>query len=235
MARAQQDRANAAYEKMARNSGSSKSCFKKGTIVNKCIDSCIIPTPIEDIREGDLVLSQVDGTMQYVEAFLVRRHIYQGDICLFVMQDGQTISVTPNHCMLIATESDFNVRLAADVKAGQKFMNANGEKVEIKEVRMLLDQQTEVFDVVTPSFMIYANDFLACSYGEDTVNMTPQTILDNGMKIYESIGAGKCKVLYTCLEELAYNGHDIQDCFASELVKLFDGDNNQVSIEEVFD
>ena len=134
--------------------------------------------------------------IDFVEVFLVRTHEhYEGDIIRFILEDNQWLEVTPSHCMLIASGNSMSqtVKLADQVKEGDKFLNSGGQCKEIAKVEVLDNQMTDVYDIVTPTFTVFANDMLVCSYGEDTATMAPKAFLENGMAIYQQLGALKCK------------------------------------------
>ena len=132
----------------------------------------VAPIPIEDINEGDFVMSQVNGKIDFAEVFLVRKYEnHEGDIIRFILEDDQSLEVTPNHCMLVASDEgpratkSYAVKLAQDVKEGDKFLNSGGLWKEITKVEILENKKTDVYDIITPSFNVLANDFLVSTYG----------------------------------------------------------------------
>ena len=87
------------------------SCFNKGTIVYKLLESnghqIGSPIPIENIIEGDFVLSQVNGKFDFAEVFLVRAHKdYEGEIIKFVLEDDQSLEVTADYCMPVSSDEE---------------------------------------------------------------------------------------------------------------------------------
>ena len=58
--------------------------------------------PIELIEEDDMILCFKDGQTRFMEALICQKHPgFDGDIIEIVMENDQTILVTPDHTMLV--------------------------------------------------------------------------------------------------------------------------------------
>lgn len=77
-------------------------CFAKGTMVWRCHDNDVIETKIEDIKEGDYVLSQHDDGQIRPELVVVKdKHQGESLVYRFTLSNGSHVSCTENHGMLV--------------------------------------------------------------------------------------------------------------------------------------
>ena len=71
-------------------------------MVWKCYGDKVVETGIEDIKEGDYVLSQHDDGQINPELVIIKdKHEQESQIYKFTLSNGAHISVTGNHGMLV--------------------------------------------------------------------------------------------------------------------------------------
>lgn len=175
-----------------------KSCFAEGTTLLYNVGGTVSPVPIENVKEGDLVLTQDTDSNPVFRPVVVTDASpgYTGPLYHIFLENGQNVQVTPNHGMLVGGELVF----ASQLHPGMGFTAYDEEKgsfgtSNISHIDLLEGGGTAVYNVVVPGFKVVANNILASTKGE----LTAKAIGDFyilGDWCYQLFGAAAAKQLY---------------------------------------
>lgn len=126
------------------------------------------------------------------------QHEFKGKLYKFTMDNGDEVTVTPNHGML----SEGHLVIAHNVEKGQTFQVTSGKQfidAKVKDIKVISSDECQVnmvYNVVTPGYNIVANNILASCKGEDGVNNYPAAAWMIGDLIYKIGGAKWAKKYY---------------------------------------
>lgn len=181
-----------------------ESCFTKGTLVVVKNASGTENRKIEDVNEGELVLCQDKQGRPVFEPVIVKdvHNDYRGKLIQFTLDNGNEVTVTSNHGMLV----DGHIVFAHSVQAGMKFAvhKDNGyEEANIVEKReVTMDNKgTTVYNLVVPNYNIAVNNILASCKGEDGVKNYPAFAWTMGEWIYNFGGAKLARKFYRVFQQ----------------------------------
>ena len=106
---------------------------------------------------------------------MIQKHEdYSGGICEIVTNDGNRITLTPEHCMLVWVDGKEKLCPAKDIKAGMKLQTGNDKFTEVIDFSLIgLENHNinEVYNIVTPYLTIVVNNIVASTMSEDTAKI----------------------------------------------------------------
>jgi len=153
--------------------GSYYHCFQEDTNVTRNDGKNL---SVNELSIGDKILSKNPNDEKFHDE-VAKFNVLKGKFAAlkFIMEDGNFLTVTTSHIMMILKDEKLLATIAKDVCVNDMMKMANGEMKEVVEIQeIVLDK---VIQVMTKSGLMYANGILTTGTCEEVT----ESVLDSNI------------------------------------------------------
>lgn len=168
-----------------------------------------------------------DGQIRPELVVVKDAHIDESDVLTFILSNGQQISVTGNHGMLVYQDGDLRTATsrsqlvyARDVQIGMQFRHVTMTKsaeakstalhsssyfhsIELVTVTDIKHgSSASVYNVAGYNFNVVADNIVVSSHGEATKDV-PEIVFKAGQFIYDWVGVKASRAYYRAMDNFA--------------------------------